>query len=223
MNLALLRPMAASVVLFSLAACGGGGGGSSDAAVIEDVVVPVTIDPATQAGIGSQAEAQAAAAALLEEWAPTNPPVFTALSTIPQSGSADYAGYIFGDLSDGSGDITHNVIGSLTLEVGFNAGGADFSGTADDFVDSSDASLTGQLAVTSGSLDRDGNPANDATVGVGLSGTLTDDAGSDLVFGVQLEGDFLGTSNDAIGGAALGGVSVDGVDQDFDGGFIAER
>jgi len=55
------------------------------------------------------------------------------------------------------------------------------------------------------------------------TGTLTDDAGSDLVFGVQLEGDFLGTSNDAIGGAALGGVSVDGVDQDFDGGFIAER
>ena len=77
--------------------------------------------------------------------------------------------------------------------------------------------------MSNGSLDRTGNPADDATIGINLAGTLTDDADQDLVFGFALEGDFLGAEYNAVGGAALGRVTVDGVDQDFDGGFIAER
>lgn len=220
MNFALVRPMVASVMICGLAACGGGGGSTSETPVTQEpdaIPAPTTPDTSTSGQ-------RASAVALLNEWAPTNPPVYTALSAIPLSGDADYTGFIYGELSNGSDDITDSVIGSLTLEVGFNAGGASFGGTANGFVDADDNDLTGSLTVNGGSLNRAGNPADDATVDVVLAGTLTDTADNDLEFSsVTLEGDFLGSAYDAIGGAALGGVTVDGVNQDFDGGFIAER
>ena len=220
-NFTLLRPTVASVMIFGLAACGGGGGSTTE--------VEVTIDPTVQTPTQTQttdtstAGQRAAATALLDEWAPTNPPIYTNLSVIPTTGSAEYAGFVYGELSNDSDTITDSVIGSLNLEVGFNAGGASFGGSASGFVDEDDNDLAGNLTVSNGSLDRTGNPADDATIGINLAGTLTDDADQDLVFGFALEGDFLGAEYNAVGGAALGRVTVDGVDQDFDGGFIAER
>lgn len=221
MNFALVRPAVASVMLCGLAACGGGGGSTSETPPVEEprtpTPEPILIDTSTDGQ-------RAAAIDLLNTWAPTNPPVYTGLSAIPTTGSADYTGFIYGELANTSDDITDSVIGSLTLEVGFNAGGASFGGTASGFVDEDDNDLTGSLTVSSGTLNRDGNPANDATVGIALSGTLTDTADRDLTFGsVALEGDFLGSAYNAIGGAALGRVTVDDVDQDFDGGFIAAQ
>jgi hypothetical protein len=207
-------------MILGLAACGGGGGGGGSE-------TSITIDPTVQAPVQAPdtttAGQQAAATALLNEWAPTNPPTYTDISAIPTTGGAEYAGFVYGDLSNGSDAIADSVIGSLNLEVAFNPSGATFSGTASDFVDEDDNNLIGSLTVSDGALDRSGNPADDATVGVNLAGTLTDDADRDLVFGFALEGDFLGGDHDAIGGAALGRVTVDGVNQDFDGGFIAER
>lgn len=220
MNFALLRPamvkMMAGAVICGLAGCGGGGG--SDTPVTEEPRDEIPVVPET-----STSGQRASATALLTEWAPTNPPVYTALSAIPQTGGADYTGFIYGELANDSDSITDSVIGSLTLEVGFTAAGATFTGTASDFVDEDDADLTGSLTVSGGTLNRDGNPASDATVGANLAGTLTDTADRELAFGVQLEGDFLGSAYNAIGGAALGRVTVGSVNQDFDGGFIAER
>jgi len=223
MNFALLRPAMVKVmmgaVICGLAGCGGGGGSSSETPVTEDpdvIPIPTPVDTSTSGQ-------RASATALLTEWAPTNPPVYTGLSAIPQTGGADYTGFIYGELANDSDSITDSVIGSLTLEVGFTAAGATFAGTASDFVDEDDADLTGSLTVSGGTLNRDGNPASDATVGANLAGTLTDAADRELAFGVQLEGDFLGSAYNAIGGAALGRVTVGSVNQDFDGGFIAER
>jgi hypothetical protein len=218
-NFTLLRPTVASVMIFGLAACGGGGGSTTEV----EVTIDPTVQTPTQPTDTSTAGQRAAATALLTEWAPTNPPIYTNLSVIPTTGSAEYAGFVYGELSNDSDTITDSVIGSLNLEVGFNAGGASFGGSASGFVDEDDNDLTGNLTVSSGSLDRTGNPADDATIGISLAGTLTDDADQDLVFGFALEGDFLGSEYNAIGGAALGSVTVDGVDQNFDGGFIAEQ
>jgi len=222
MNFALLRPMMACVMVSGLAACGGGGGGSSsDTPVVTQDPPPNDIAIVPDTTTSGQ---RAAAVALLNEWAPSNPPVYTALSAIPTTGGAEYNGFIYGEFSNSSDEITDSMIGSLQLEVGFNAGGASFDGTADGFVDEDDNALTGRLTVSGGSLNRAGNPADDATVGVVLTGVLTDTAARDLAFSsVTLEGDFLGSANNAIGGAALGRVTVGGVDQDFDGGFIAEQ
>ncbi|WP_221235453.1 hypothetical protein [Yoonia ponticola] len=214
MNFAFLRPAVACVMLSGLAACGGGG----DSDPVTDVVVPSGGSTTTDTTLSGP---RASATTLLATWAP---PTYTSLGAIPVSGGANYDGYLFGDLSNESDDITDKVVGSLSIRASFNAGGASFTGTASDFIDSDDNDMTGTLAISGGALDRNGNPASDATVrGVQVAGTLTDNADHDLVFAVQLEGDFLGDSYDAIGGDALGGVSVDGVDQDFDGGFIAER
>jgi hypothetical protein len=219
MTFAFLRPAVASVMLCSLAACGGGS--SSDP--VEDVVIPEE-DSGTTTPDTSTSGQEASAQDLLDLWAPDNAPVYTALSSIPTTGGASYAGYVFGELSNGSDDITDSVIGSLSLEASFTTGGATFSGSVSDFVDSDDTDLAGSLAISGGTLDRDGNPASDPTVvRVNVAGVLTDAADNDLDFGFQLEGDFLGSAYNAIGGNALGSVSVDGVDQDFDGGFIAEQ
>lgn len=218
MTFAFLRPWVACVMLSGLAACGGGGGGDP----VDDVVIPDV--PGTTTPDTSTNGQRASARALLDTWAPTNPPVYTDLATIPTTGGADYAGYLFGTLSNEADSITDSVIGSLTLEANFNTGGATFSGSARDFVDSADDDLAGTLTVSGGMLNRNGNPASDATVvRVNVAGVLTDAADNDLDFGIQLEGDFLGGAYNAIGGNALGSVSTGGVDQDFDGGFIAER
>lgn len=211
MNFTFFRPTMACVVFCGLAACGGGGADS-----------PVTEEPSTTPVVPdtSTTGQRASALALLND----NPAIYTNLATIPTAGRADYTGFIYGELANSSDDITDSVIGSLTLEVGFNTGGASFGGTASGFVDEDDNDLTGTLTVSDGSLNRAGNPADDATVDVSLTGTLTDTANRDLEFSsVALEGDFLGSASNAIGGAALGRVTVAGVDQDFDGGFIAEK
>jgi hypothetical protein len=217
MNFTFLRPVMACLMVSTLTACGGGGGSDPvDEVVIPDVPDGTTPDTSTTGQ-------RAAATALLATWAPTNPPVYTSLAAVPTTGGADFDGYVFGELANDSDDITDSVIGALTLDVDFNATGATFSGSATDFVGSDDTDLTGTLTVTGGELNRNGSPASDATIDVSLAGTLTDNAAHDLVFGFELEGDFLGSDYNAVGGEALGSVTVDGIDQDFDGGFIAER
>lgn len=209
-------------MICGLAACGGGGAVVALPVTVDPAVIPTPSEPTTPNT--STTGQRASATALLTAWAPTNPPAYTAVGTIPTTGGADYDGNMFGELSNASDDITNSVIGALTLEVTFNADGAGFTGNARDFVDSDDNPLGGRLAFSGGTFNRNGNPADDATVrGVSVAGTLTDDAGRALVFGLQLEGDFLGGAYNAIGGEALGSVTVAGADQDFDGGFIAER
>lgn len=201
----------AAVLLTALTACGGGGGG-------EPVVTapPVTPTP-TPADRGQWA----ARNTLLATY--TNPTVYTPLSTIPTGGSATYDGYLSGRLANRTDTITDTLIGAMTLNVGFSGTSVQVSGSVRNVVDSGNAALSGQLTLSSGSLNRSGNPASDATLLMSARGTLRDAQGRDLAISTRLEGDFLGAGHAAVGGEVLGSVRVNGVDQDFDGGFIGAR
>lgn len=204
----------AAGLLVALAACGGGG---------EPVVTSPAPTPPSTPSFPAQGDTQmwATRAALLDDY--TDPTIYTALSSVPTSGTATYEGYFAGQLANTTDNITDTLIGAMTLDVRSAASSVSVSGSVNDFVDSNDNDLSGQLSLTAGSLDRAGNPSSDATLMMTASGTLTDAQGRTLVMGTQLEGDFLGAGHAAVGGDVLGSVRVNGVDQDFDGGFIAER
>lgn len=219
-NWAFQRSGAAGVLLILLTACGGGGG---PAPVTQDPVVPgpgtpENPIPRTTTGL------RGAAIDLLDDWAPDDVPVYTALSVVPSTGSATYTGFVYGDLSDDSDAIADSLIGRLSLNVAFSASSAGFTGSARDFVDSRDDPLSGTLTVSGGDLNRGGNPASDATLrGITVAGVLRDGDNVAYDVGIQLEGDFLGVTAQAIGGEAIGRVSVGGEDQNFDGGFVVAK
>ena len=202
-----------------LAACGGGGGGGAPVTT-DPPRAPVTPGTPTTPG-QPQSQMDVARAALIATY--TNPTIYTALSDVPTSGGAVYSGYVAGQLANTSDSITDTLVGDLQMNVTFNATSVAVTGTISGFMDSDNDPLSGQMTLSRGSLDRGGNPAADATLLMTATGSLRDDAGRTLVIGTQLEGDFLGTRYDAVGGEMLGRVTVNGVDQDFDGGFIAER
>lgn len=211
----LHRCAALALTLAAVSACGGGGSGAEG--VTEDPVIPGPTAapedvPRTTTGLRS------AANDLLDIWTPNGVPTYTTLAAVPATGSASYEGYVYGDLSGGT--ATESLIGRLTLTAAFGSDDITFTGSARDFVDHSDDPLSGTLTVSGGSFDRNGNTASDATLrGVSVAGTLQ---GSEtLEVGVQLEGDFLGISADAIGGEAIGRVTVGTTSVDFDGGFVA--
>lgn len=224
---------AATLCLTLLAACGGGGGGSASTAVTapnvtQDPVIPgpaSPTDPADPADpVPTTSDGQRAAATdLLADWAPNGTVDYTALGAVPAAGRAVYTGFLYGDLSVNGGDTTDSLVGRLTLAVDFGADTADFTGLASNFVDARDAPLSGSLMVSGGSFNRDGNPASDATLrGIAVDGVLQDGDGVDWDFGVRLEGDFLGDTAEAVGGEALGRVTIGTAARDFDGGFIAQ-
>ncbi len=211
------KPLCAMFFLCALAACGGGGGGgptegptqSGPSSTVQDV-------PRTVSGLRGGAED------LLDDWAPNGVPNYATLATVPSTGSATYDGFVYGELSDDT--VVDSLVGRLSLDVSFGADDFSFGGSATDFVDQNDAELSGTLAISGGSFDRDGNPANDATLrGIGLSGTLVDGNDTDWTVGIQLEGDFLGSTANAVGGEAIGRVTAGTTALDFDGGFVAEQ
>lgn len=205
------------LVVLTLSACGGGGGGEPMVTSPPDPD-PTPITPPPTPGDSAMWDARAA---LLATY--TEPTIYTGLPSVPTSGTATYDGYFSGALSNTTDNVTDSLIGALSLGVQFRATTVTVSGTVSDFVDSNDNALTGELTLSTGSLDRSGDPGSDATLLMRANGTLRDAQGQDLIIGTQLEGDFLGADHTAVGGEVLGGVTVNGVDQDFDGDFIAAR
>lgn len=203
-------------LLLTLSACGGGGDPMVTPAPSPN---PTPTTPTTPAP--GDSATWAARTALLATH--TEPTTYTSLSSIPTSGTATYDGYFSGQLANTTDSVADILIGAMSLDVGFQTSTVQVSGSVSDFVDGDDNTLSGQLALTAGSLDRSGDPGSDATLLMTASGTLTDGQGRDLIIGTQLEGDFLSAGHAAVGGEVLGSVRVNGVDQDFDGGFIAAR
>lgn len=199
-----------------LAACGGGGGSPTEGPAQPGPSEADEEVPRTVTGLGGGAED------LLSVWAPGGVANYTALASVPSTGTATYDGFVYGELSDE--DVVDSLVGRLTLDVTFTANDFAFGGSATDFVDQNDALLSGTLGVSGGTFNRDGNPASDATLrGIGLSGTLEDSDNTAWTVGIQLEGDFLGPSADAIGGEAIGRVTAGSTAFDFDGGFVAAQ
>lgn len=198
----------------TLAACGGGGGGGETPVVTP----PPSVNPVTTPIVSGLS---ATRDTLLATY--SDPTVYTALSSLPTSGTATYNGTFSGQLANRTDSVTDTLIGAMTLNVGFTASSVQVSGTVSDVIDDDNDALSGRLDLSGGSLDRAGNPSSDATLLLMARGTLTDSDGRALEIGAQLEGDFLGTGHRAVGGEVLGNVRVNGADQDFDGGFIGAR
>ena len=212
-------------LMASLAACGGGGSttvGTEDASIPtpETTSTDTSVTEATPETPLTGEQMRSNALALVGDFDPIE---YTALGSVPTTGEAVYNGYFYGGLANDTDDITDSVIGTMAMTVTFNATSVGVTGSVDDFADADDNAMSGSVTLSGGSLNRDGNPSNDATLLVQANGTLTDSADRALVLGAQLEGDFLGGAYTGVGGAALGSVTVDGVDQDFDGGFIGEK
>jgi hypothetical protein len=227
------RSLCTVIVFASLAGCGGGGGAASDVPMMTSAPTPVTTDPVTTPvttptttdpvtipTTTTNSGKMAAQAALITDYSPIT---YTELSTIPVSGGAEYNGYLGGTLSNKSDAITDSIVGDMSLSITFASTSPSVTGTATNFRDADDAVMTGSLTFSSGNFDRNGDPDSDATLTLSANGTLRDAQNNDLVFGGQLEGDFLGSQYDAVGGEVLGRVTQGGVDQNFDGTFIAER
>jgi len=203
----------------TLAACGG-----SSSPVVEDPIVPDLpaaptdpdpVDPPT-GDAQTGAEMRSSATSLLLEFA--DPVVFTELSNVPSSMTATYDGYAYGTLAGNPSTITDTLTGSLSMSIGLASNTANISGTISNFVDDADNAVTGDLTITDGTFNRAGDPSDDPTLSINFAGTLTD-AGQDLVVGGQLQGDFLDTNYNGVGGALLGQVNG----HPINGGFIAER
>lgn len=214
----ITKIIAAFGLMGTLAACGGGGGGGGDGT---PPTTPAPTPPTAPTPGDDLNTMEAGRDALLATYA--NPLDYTDLSAIPTRGDANYQGYFSGNLANTGDSITDTLIGQIDMDVDFTSNSVRVSGSVGSFVDEDDDALSGSLTLGNGSLDRDGNPSNDATLVLTATGTLTDDRGRDLDIGTQLEGDFLGSGHAAVGGEVLGSVTVNGTDQDFDGSFIAER
>lgn len=147
----------------------------------------------------------------------TGAPIADEMTDLPDTGSAEYTGYI-GGLMDGDG-----FIGELTLNVDFDPNDSgSITGGATGFQHEVDGAYTGSLVLGLGSI-IPGLGAGDADLIAGdLTGTLQND-GSDYDTTIALDGAFFGAAPGqvptAVGGIAFGEVGA-GADN-FDGAFIA--
>jgi hypothetical protein len=152
-----------------------------------------------------------------------DPVTYASPDDAPMSGTAQFSGYAYGSMTNSADSVTDNIIGDLNIDVVFGNTSSSFTGSIENFVDEDGTAMSGTLTLTSGTFDRLGDPAADSTIGISVRGTLTDAASQDLTIGGRLEGDFLGSSTDAIGGEFLGTVTFEDTEQDLNGGFVAER
>lgn len=161
-------------------------------------------------------------AAADQMFADFTPVEYTNLSIVPTTGQVMYSGFVSGALSNMEDDVTDTLIGDLSINVSFE-GPEIISGVANGFLDDDGNILTGEINLSAGELDRNGDPDVDATLTFEGSGQLQASNGDVLVIDADFAGDFLGQQYEAVGGEALGQVTVDGVNQSFGGGFIATR
>ncbi len=194
--------------LGSISACGGGGGGT---------IVPTPPPPPPELEIEEFVVAQE----LLTTHA--DPVTYASPDTAPTSGTAQFNGYAYGSMTNSTDTITENIIGDIRINVVFGNTSTGFTGIIENFIDEDGNAMSGSLTLSSGTFDRLGDPAADSTIGIAVRGTITDATSQELTIGGRLEGDFLGSSTDAIGGEFLGTVSFEDTEQDLNGGFVAER
>lgn len=211
-----VRGLTVMILLSAISACGGGSATTPNVSPAPTSPVPSVLPSSAP----TSAEMNSVQKTLIAGISSTG---YTDLRTIPVSGGATYEGIISGDLANTTDRLTDTVIGELALNVSFNASSAAVSGTAANFRDDNGEAMTGNLVFSGGALNRDRDPENDATLTLLADGNLRDATGRNLVFGVRLEGDFLGDTYNAVGGDALGRVTYDDTIQDFDGTFIAKR
>lgn len=189
----------------ALAGCGGSGGAT------------LTTGP-NYADLVTRADAAAVGIVDLDSGVVTSPS-----TAVPDSGTADYKGYVQGDLGGGE------LIGELSLTADF--ANAEITGTATNFQHSDRGAYVGVLYMddthgVAGTIVDPSSATTDAIEASGtLAGTLTN-GGVDYSTSIFLDGNFVGgdsvTDPSAIAGIATGTVGAEDLGANT-GGFIATQ
>lgn len=142
--------------------------------------------------------------------------------TLPTTGRATYDGYMRADLPTGDGGAREDYLADLRLEVNFATGFDQIRGQATGFEAADARRLGGALSITGGDVFRDTDTTAAYTFDGDLDGTLTD-GGDAYVVDAEIEGDFLGSDQTAVGGIVFGDVDGPRGTDIFDGTFAADR
>lgn len=148
---------------------------------------------------------------------------FTNILDLPTVGSINYSGNVVWNLSDTNDSISNRMAGSLEIDVTFGSASVNFSGTASNFVDAQNNSMSGALSLSETDIDINGNPNRDATILISANGTLTDSLGQQIRIFSQLEGDFWGSNYNSIAGNVVGSATAGSISQRLDGIFATDR
>ena len=181
------------------AACGGGGGGGGAAPTQFDALFNEAEELASQFELAG----------------------FSDPSNIPTSGSAQFEGVVLLQLSDTTDRIFDRAACRVNIDVTFD--GSTIVGSAQSFVDGNGIGIAGQLDISSGTIDRMGDPNVEATVGFEMSGQLTDNLIGEVDFALDFDGDFFGDQLDALGGSISGIATAGSTEQLVGGALISEK
>jgi len=148
---------------------------------------------------------------------------FTPLNTLPTSNTAGYDGYLGATIYNNQDNAVTRIVGQADIEITFGSAAITAQGSATAFQDESQGAMQGTLQITSGVLDRSGDPAIDPTFTAQAAGFLRwpDTLGRQL--DLVLEGDLRGGSYDALDGEILGRHTANGGNGDVIGSFILTR
>ena len=147
---------------------------------------------------------------------------YTSLESLPEAGASEYQGYLAFRLSNADDLVSDSIAGELTLVADFARSEFSVSGNGHGFVDDLGNELSGQVELSAGSLDREGDPAIDATVSFNAEGVLTDHLSQELELELLFEGDFFGVGPSGIGGNVAGLATSTFGQHNIGGVFIAE-
>lgn len=186
----------------SLTACGGATTGGDD-------------DPRMEA----LDSLNSAADALISQMQPIS---YSPLAAIPVAGSMRYQGYFLAQLGDTSDNLTDKASGKMSVDVAFDQSEI-ISGAVTGVLDQRGNTLTGDIILSGGTLDRGGDPNTNATLVFQGTGDLMDVASNTISFDLQFEGDFLNSDVSGIGGDILGSATFSGKVQAVGGLFIVEK
>ncbi|SEM82285.1 hypothetical protein SAMN04488003_10549 [Loktanella fryxellensis] len=142
--------------------------------------------------------------------------------TLPTTGRATYDGYMRAELPTGDDGSRENYLADLRMEVNFATGFDQIRGQATGFEAGGARRLGGALTISGGDVYRDTDTSAAYTFDGALNGTLTDGS-DDYLIDAEIEGDFLGADQTAVGGLVFGDITgPEGIDI-FDGTFAADR
>ena len=144
-----------------------------------------------------------------------------ARTDVPVVGSANYAGYIGGELTPAGGGDAAGIVGELALNANFGTGVV--TGSATNFQHETDGAYTGTLTADGTSaISFGGTNLDEDTLGATLSGTLSN-GGTNYATDIALDGVFIGgvgaAAPDAVAGYADGTVGT----AILLGAFVAEQ
>lgn len=144
---------------------------------------------------------------------------YTPFGDIPTTGAVQYDGFFLARLSDDEDSLTDTLSAEMEAEIDFSATEM-LTGRTQAIYDATGNLMEGQLDLTGGLLDRNGDPTLDATFFFLGVGDLVDHSGRTLETLINFEGDFRSSRASVVAGALSGRVVTDNQEQATSGTFV---